>query len=91
METSRRDALKLGGVALVGGAALAVAVKPTGKEGEAVTKSISRLSGANFPKRYVNVIAKTPPAVPTMVDGVATYDMTMKLSQPGLPILNLRC
>ena len=88
MKINRRDALKLGGVTIVGGGALAAAGCSPGEEGEVKTATISRLSAANFPKRFVNVIAKTPAAVPKMVDGVATYDMTMKLSKPGLPILN---
>src|SRR6187549_2771020 len=82
MKINRRDALKLGGVTVVGGAALGVAVWPKGKEAEVATASISRLAAKDFPKRYVNVIAKTPAAVATMVDGVATYDMTMKISKP---------
>ena len=74
LRVSRRDALKLGGVAAVGGAALAVV--PIGKGAQ--TQAPSRLSGANFPKPYTVEITKTPAAVPTMVDGVAHYDFTMK-------------
>ena len=87
MQLNRRDALKLGGVTVAGGAALAAAGCSPGKEGKVATKSLSRLSAANFPKPYVNVIAKTPPAEAKMLDGVATYDITMKRN-PGLPILS---
>src|SRR6185436_11916068 len=80
------DALKLGGVTMVGGGALAAAGCYPGKEGVVATQTISRLSAANFPKVYVNEIAKTPAAVAKMVGGVATYDMTMKRN-PGLQIL----
>lgn len=74
MKLNRRDALKLGGVTVFGGAALAS--MPLGHG--AVAKSISRLSAADFPKRYFAEITKTPAAVPTMIDGVAHYDFTMR-------------
>ena len=74
MKLNRRDALKLGGVTVFGGAALAS--MPLGQG--ASTKSISRLSAADFPKRYFAEITKTPAAVPTMIDGVAHYDITMR-------------
>ena len=79
LKVSRRDALKLGGVAAVGGAALAVV--PIGKGAQ--TQAPSRLSGANFPKPYTVEITKTPAAVPTMIDGVAHYDFTMKRNPAG--------
>ena len=89
MKINRRDALKLGGVTIVGGGALAVASCSPGKEGEAVTASISRLSAANFPKLYTREITKIPAAVPKMIGGVAHYDFTQKVSAgAGLPILS---
>lgn len=74
MKLNRRDALKLGGVTIVGGAALAVV--PLGRGAD--TKSISRLSQANFPRRYVAEISKVPAAVPNMIAGVAHYDFTQR-------------
>ncbi len=78
MTLSRRDALKLGGMSVVGGGALAVAVNPLGQGGEASALSISRLSAANFPKLYTTTISKTPAAVPEMVNGVAHYEFSMR-------------
>ena len=74
LKVNRRDALKIGGVAAVGGTALAVV--PLGKGVE--TKTPSRLSAANFPRRYAVEITKQPAAVPRMVDGVAHYDLTQR-------------
>ena len=65
MKLNRRDALQLGRVTVVGGSALAVPVKPWGKEGQAATTAISRLPGASFPQRYVVKMTKVPTAVPT--------------------------
>jgi FtsP/CotA-like multicopper oxidase with cupredoxin domain len=73
MMLSRRDALKLGGLSVLGVAALGT---PLGTGAQA--KSASRLSDANFPKRYAVEIAKQPAAAPTMVDGVAHYDLTLR-------------
>ena len=83
MTLNRRDALKLGGLTVVGGGMVALAVNPLGAGGEASTLSISRLSAANFPKRYATTITKTPAAVPTMVDGVAHYDFSMRRNPLG--------
>jgi hypothetical protein len=47
MTLSRRDALKLGGLSVLGVGALGV---PIGAGAQ--TKAASRLSDANFPKRY---------------------------------------
>ena len=69
MKINRRDALKLGGVTTVGGGALAAAGCSPGKEGDFVTKPLSRLSAASFPKRYAAEITKQPAAVATMIDG----------------------
>jgi len=73
LKLNRRDALKLGGATVVGGAALAV---PLGRGVQA--KAPSQLSAANFPKRYFAEISKAPAAVPNMIDGVAHYDITMR-------------
>ena len=47
MKLNRRDALQLGRVTVVGGSALAVPVKPWGKEVQAATATISRLTAAS--------------------------------------------
>ena len=65
MKLNRRDALKLGSVTVVGGAALAESGKRTGKEGQTDTATISRLSPANFPQRYIMNMTKIPADVPT--------------------------
>jgi spore coat protein A len=74
VELNRLDALKFGGVIILGGAALVTL--PLGQG--AHTNSPSRLSGANFPQRYSVEISKVPAAVPKMVDGVAHYDITQR-------------
>jgi hypothetical protein len=65
VKLKRRDALKLGSVTVVGGAALAEAGKPRDKNGQAVTATMSPLSSANFPQRYAVNMTKIPAAVPT--------------------------
>ena len=65
MKLNHRDALRLGRVTVVGGAALAESVKPRGKEGQAVTATISRLSPASSPHRHIVNMTKIPAAVPT--------------------------
>jgi FtsP/CotA-like multicopper oxidase with cupredoxin domain len=74
MKINRRNALKLGGVTILGAAAVGV---PLGR-GAQTKGAISRLSDVNFPRLYTAVIAKTPAATPTMINGVAHYDFTMK-------------
>ena len=79
---NRRDALKLGGVTAVGGATLAFI--PLGKGADTAAPSL--LSAADFPKRYFAEISKAPAAVPTMINGVAHYDITQKRN-PGAQVL----
>ena len=79
MKLKRLDALKLGGAIIFGGAALATV--PLGRR--APTHSPSKLSGADFPKRYAVQISKIPAAVPKMVDGVAHYDITQRRNPEG--------
>ena len=83
MEISRRNALKFGGVTAVGAVALGV---PLGR-GAQTKGTPSRLSAANFPRPYSNVITKTPAATPRMVNGVAFYDFAMKRN-PAAQVLN---
>ena len=82
MTLSRRDALKLGGLTMLGGAALGV---PLGR-GAQTKGATSQLSAADFPKLYTAVITKTPAATPTMVGGVAHYDFTLR-REPAVQIL----
>lgn len=82
MTLNRRDALKLGGLTIVGGVALGV---PLGR-GAQSKGAASRLSDANFPRRYATEIAKTPAAMPRMVDGVAHYDFTIR-REPAAQVL----
>jgi FtsP/CotA-like multicopper oxidase with cupredoxin domain len=84
VELSRRDALKLGGLSILGVAALGT---PLG--GGAQTKAASRLSAADFPKRYAAEITKQPALAAKMVDGVAHYDITLKRN-PGANVLGGR-
>jgi spore coat protein A, manganese oxidase len=83
MEINRRNALKFGGVTIIGGVALAV---PLG-QGAQTKGTPSGLSPANFPKPYTNVITKAPAATPRMINGVAYYDFAMKRN-PGAQILS---
>ena len=55
MSLNRRDLFKLGGLSVLGAAGLAV---PLG--GGASTKSISTLSGTQFPKRYATAFIRPP-------------------------------
>jgi len=81
MRLSRRNALKLGGLSVLGVAALGT---PLGAGAQ--TKAASRLSLANFPQRYAVEITKQPALKPTMVDGVAHYDITLRRN-PGAQVL----
>ena len=89
MSLNRRDLFKLGGLSVLGAAGLAV---PLG--GGASTKSISTLSGTQFPKRYATPFVRPPVLTPKMADGStwtggpAYYDITARKSTaqiiPGL-------
>ena len=82
LKLNRRDALKLGGATVVGGAALATL--PIGKGADA--QAPSQLAAKDFPELYAVEITKTPAAVPTMIDGVAHYDITQRRN-PGAQVL----
>ena len=73
MSLDRRNLLKLGGLSALGAAGLVV---PLGAG--ARTKSISTLSKAQFPSRYRAAFIRPPVLVPTMIDGVAHYDITAR-------------
>lgn len=74
LKVSRRAALQVGGVTVLGGSALAAL--PLGQGAE--PKAPSRLSAANFRKRYAVQTTKTPAAGPKMVDRVAHCDFTQR-------------
>jgi FtsP/CotA-like multicopper oxidase with cupredoxin domain len=82
---NRRDALKLGGLTVLGGVALAV---PLGR-GAQTKGSVSKLAAGDFPVPFTKFITKQPAAIPNMVGGVAHYDFTMKRNPEGqiLPVL----
>ena len=83
MSLNRRDLLKLGGLSVLGAAGLAV---PMG--GGASTKSVSTLSGTNFPKRYAAAFRRPSVLTPyksdfrtpwtSRADGPAHYDIVAK-------------
>ena len=77
MKISRRDAMKVGGLAAVGAAGLTL---PLGRTVSGETPSL--LSSANFPKRFVNPFQRLGVLTPTqkLVDGkrVDCYDITAK-------------
>lgn len=87
MKLSRRDALKLGGLAAVGTAGLAL---PLGRSVQAGTPSL--LSTGNFPPRYTNVLTipeAMQPVRQDVVDGKVVkkyYDVTAK-TVPAAKIL----
>jgi len=64
MSLSRRDLLALGGLTVAGAAGLAL---PLGATTQAA--GVSRLSAANFPRRYVQDLVRPSVLAPTMQDG----------------------
>jgi spore coat protein A, manganese oxidase len=73
MSMTRREALKLGGIGLLGAVALGT---PIGRGLSA--KSLSNLSSKSFPKRYAVPFARPPLAAFRHEGGVRYYDLTAR-------------